>query len=155
MIFVRTLPPDIPLQSWLAKCGDRVRGFCYYDWLVVEMQARGGSTSSSEHSKYDNTWSAHTRILPSFKKILERRGHSAGNLDFPRFSRKIEISCRMPSSFEYLFKWWYDYVEIFGMKDPRSKFIKCAQLLRKNVIMEYGQSKLVRSFALKGLRCGV
>ena len=41
------------------------------------------------------------------------------------------------------------------MKDPRSKFIKCAQLLRKNVIMEYGQSELVRSFALKGLRCGV
>ena len=55
MVFVRTLPPNIPLQSLLAKCGDRVRGFRYYDGLVVEMQARGGSTSSSEHSKYDNT----------------------------------------------------------------------------------------------------
>jgi hypothetical protein len=67
---------------------------------------------------------------PSFKKILERRGHSAGNL-------KIEISCRMTSSFEYLFKWWWVYVEISGMKDSRSKFIKgVAQVLRKHEIQE-------------------
>ena len=41
------------------------------------------------------------------------------------------------------------------MKEPRSKFIKSAQLLTKNVIMEYGQGELVRSFAVKGLRCGI